>query len=422
MTALTADACGHNMGLVHGPLSTLLAILMLIPGPAGAQLTAAQGADGVPYEKALIDSASVELPVPVDWVRLPAGDYTGVEAQYISVADGVEMSVFSIPFQCSFGPASAHRRASELKAMLAPTATWEALEPEAVRIDGIEGLVLRALWPLPDRPADVFAMAVPVQGRTTVVFVMMPRKDTGGFARIAQMFEDRTLVTEPPAEIPQGPVGIYDDGRGFSIQVPDGWRRILPEEIQAVALSAGVDPQEREPRETLGFVRPGIHRQSPNILVSMAESWMAVSEETLADFESQYRAVVGTRGSPFTLDDTSIATVAGRDAFLVTGKVEIVGATLDQSQYFVDVDDYSLILTFTVPATLAKDDPLRADVESMVQSVRIHGDEHAPVGEAASAPVEDPGSGHAYTWLIVLGLLVAAALVIYLVLRSGKKR
>jgi hypothetical protein len=395
----------------------MTALALSVCRMAAAQLTD----EGVAYRKEVVEDAGVELPVVVDWVRLPAGEHSGVEAQFISVSDRAEMSVFSVPFQATFGPGRAAERAEELRLMLAPTARFEDVKAEPVRIDTHEGMRMTALWRVPDRPADVFAMAVPARGTTVVVFLMMAHEEDDGFASIAEVLVRKTLVLEPPVEVPDEPVGTYDDGRGFSLALPDAWRRILPVEVERAALGAGVDTAHHEPGDVLGFVRPGLLRQSPNVVVSMVGSWMEVSEETLSEFETQYRAIMEAGDDPFVLERTAVVRVAGRDCFEVTGEVEIVGGTLVQTQVFVPVDDHdSLLLTFSVPSVLGEDHPVHGEVERILSSVTVH-----EPGEGTAPVREPPHEARPSAWrtaLLVLALVLAAALLVVLARLRRRRR
>ncbi len=410
---------------MQGESGKRLVTAVLVAIATSAQAPAAPG-DGLAFKKHVLASSSVELPVPADWVRLPGGEYTGVKAQFISVPDSAELSVFSIPFQCDMGPAVASQRAQELKAMLAPTVRWEDIRASSVLVDGQPAVSVRALWPVPEKPADVYALAVAVEGRTTVVFVMMAHTGDDAISRVADMIEERLLVLARPAQGSAFMSGTWRDGRGFSVEVPAPWRRILPEEVEAVASSAGREPAQPGEEETLGFVSPGIHRQSPNVILSMADAWMPVSEEMRQEFESRYRAMVGTRESPFTLDTTTIVEVAGRPSYLVQGRVDIVGATLEQSQYFVPVDEHSLILTVTMPAYLPPADPVHGQVRAMLDSVSISTPSDGPVAMGPVAPLDVDGVEDAppalRKLLLLSALVLATALLVVMLTRIRRRR
>jgi len=381
-------------------IPTLFPVLLLLTWP---RASLAQEGPGVPFTRVAIESAGIELPVPVDWVRLPAGEETGAEALFLSVQAKAELDLFSVPFQSGFGKEDLDGRAEEIRRFVSPGASWTDVRVEAVRVEGTGGMVLRAVWHRTDEPADLVAVAFPTRGRTALVLLVMARRGDGLLDLIADLLVAQIHLLEPPAPVEAAP-GTYEDGRGFSVTPAAGWRRVAPEELAVIREDAGVD--EEAAAEAVAFVRPGILRQSPNVVVDMTPSLMPVSQEMLEEFEIRYRRVLASREGPFTLDRGSIASVAGRDCFLMQGRTEVVGETIRQHQYFVPVEDHYLILTFSVPDAVAG--ARQADIDAVLASVVIQ--EPSGVVEQATPPVAgEPGRG---TLAFVLGgLAVLAALV-----------
>ncbi len=380
---------------------TVFQVLLLLACP---RLSFAQeGEPSVPFTRVAIEAAGIELPVPFDWVRLPAGDETGAEALFISVQAKAELDVFSVPFQCGFEEAQLDERAEEIRRFVSPSAKWRDQRVERVDIEKAGGMILRAVWERADEPADVAAVAFPTRGRTALVLLVMARRDDSPLDLIADLLVTRIHLLEQPAPV-ESSSGVYEDGRGFSITPPAGWRRVIKGEVAVIAAAAGLADDE-EAAAAIGFVRPGILRQSPSVIVDMTPSLMPVSEEMLEEFTIRYRQILASRQGPFTLDRGTIATFAGRACFLMQGRTEVVGETVLQHQYFVPVEDHYLILTFSIPDSAAG--ARQADIDAALASVVIH--ESGTAVEPPPPPAEEPGHG---TLAFVLGgLAVLAALV-----------
>jgi len=380
---------------------TVFQVLLLLVCPRS--LLAQEQESSVPFKRVVVESAGIELPVPVDWVRLPAGEETGAEALFISVQAMAELDVFSIPFQSGFGEADLDERAEEIRLFVSPSAQWQEMRVEGVEIEGVGGMVLRAVWKRMDEPADVVAVAFPTRGRTVLVLLVMARREGSPLDLLADLLVKQIHLLERPAPV-EASRETYEDGRGFTITPPAGWRRVAPVEVAVIAAAAGLADDEAA-AATIGFVRPGILRQSPNVVVDMTPSLMSVSEEMLEEFQIRYRQILASRQGPFTLDQGSLATVAGRECFLMQGRTEVVGETVRQHQYFVPVEDHYLILTFSIPESAAA--ARQADVDAVLSSVVIQ--EPPEVVEQVPPVADEPGSG---TLAFVLGgMAVLAALV-----------
>lgn len=372
--------------------------MLLGPGTAGAQ-----GPEpSVPFKRVAVEGAGLEIPVPVEWVRLPAGEESGAEALFVSVQAMAELDVFSVPFQSGFSGEDLEERAGEIRRFVSAEARWEQVRTEAVDVDGVGGMILRAVWKRTDEPADVAAVAFPARGRTVLVLLVMARREGSTFDLIAGLLLEHIHLLERPAAIPD-PTGTYEDGRGFSIAPPSGWRRVLAEEMEVLSTAAELAAEDAA--APVAFVRPGILRQSPNLVVDTVPSLMPVSEEMLDEFQLRYRDALATREGPFTIDRGSMATVAGRDCFLMQGRTEVVGETIRQHQYFVPLGDHYLILTFSIPDAAAQ--ACQSDVDAALASVVIQ--EPGEIAREPEPPVDEPGRG---TLAFVLGgVAVLAALV-----------
>jgi hypothetical protein len=338
-----------------------------------------------------VPSAFLELPVPADWVQLPERGDTGVEAAFISVADMAELDVFSVPFQSSFDGAVLDERAAEIGSFV--SADLEGVETRPVTIDSVDGMVLTATWNRMDQPADVLAIALPTRGRTTLVLLIMGSREASRFATVSRLLEARTHVASKPAPVPSHEA-VYEDPQGFSLALPAGWRRVTAGELEVISAAA-----RTEGRDATSFVHAGIHRQSPNLVVDMPPSPLLVSEEMLSEFELRYRDLIAARESGFTLDRSTLETVAGRESFHMIGRIETPFATILQHQYFIPSGDRSLILTFSAPET-AGAGPLE-DMESIVSSLTFLDDVPAP------RPVAEPPRDRS---MIVLALVLASGL------------
>lgn len=338
------------------------------PGPAWAS-----GEDELmPYKKVPIESAGIELPVPVDWVRLPSGEESGAEALYISVQAKAELDVFSVPFESHFDESDLGAHARQIQDFVSTTAVWENVEARLVEVGGSSGMVLEARWLRMDQPADVMGLALPTEGRTALVLLVMAERQGSPFGLLVSLLCEHTLVISRPvgAKEPSTEPLSYKDVRGFEFDAPRNWRRVLPEEIRILARKAGMSGDGSEDlASTVGFVRPGILRQSPNFIVDMTPSLMPVNEEMLGEFEIRYRQLIALRQTPFTLDKASLVQVAGRESFLMEGRTDVVGQAVRQYQYFVPVEDHSLVFTFSLPVPVW--DALKADMASTVESLVI---------------------------------------------------
>jgi hypothetical protein len=397
---------------VISPRSAILhaAAALLLAAPVCAQT------DELPYSMEALADAGLELPVPVGWVRLPAEEGSGAEALFISVQDMGELDVFSMPFQCAFDESGLEDRAREIHDFVSPGTDWEGIATKLVTLGAVTGMSLRARWPRMDRPADVLAVAFPTRGRTALVLLVVASGETSPFDLVASLIEERTRLLAPPADGASSSAGLprWEDGRGFGFDVPAGWRRVLDVEVEVLAGETGSDAGEGA-SGMVGFVRPGIFRQSPNLIVDLTPSLMPVSEEMLEQFEMRYRQLIGPRTSPFTLDSASIVDVAGRDSFRMEGRMEVTGLTVRQDQYFVPVGDHSLILTFSFPDTMAAtlDPQVRGVLGSLVVSEPLDS-----AVEAGGGEIEETGRALHF----VLGgacVFVLLVLAVYLV---GRRR
>ena len=216
---------------VKRPLAAAMILSLSAAGIASA------GEAPIPYGKVPIPSAGVEIPVPLDWVRIPMGSGSGAEAQYVSVKDMAELDVFSVPFQSDFGDASFGDRAAELMAFSSPLSRWTDMKTRRAVAGDVQGIEVRASWKRADQTADVLALAFPIRGRSVIVLLIMAQAEGSSFAFLADLLASRTTITDPPGEVdvPASPPTVHEDPRGFSLAVPSGWRRVMPAEVEALA-------------------------------------------------------------------------------------------------------------------------------------------------------------------------------------------
>jgi len=357
---------------------------------------------GIPYTLVAIEEAAIELPVPVDWVKLPVEE-GGPRAIYISVPEAAELSVFSVPFETHPIEASAAARASEIRSFVGPASGWEDVRGSIVEVAGAEGLAVRAVWKRPDRPADVCALAFPTAGRTALIVLIMEQKEASLFETMTALLVGRTRILSPAeADAPPERPWLYEDPRGFSLTLPAMWRRISPAEVDVLSSDAGMPATE-----VVGFVRPTILWQSPNVILDLNPTPLRVSEDSLRALETSYREILGSRG-PYTLDRASIVKVGQRDAMLLEGRTAGAGGDVRQLQHFVPIEDRTLILTASAPMP---GEAAMKDIEAIAGSLSL-----------VSPPQPKPEPDKRYGTIVIIAGLGAAALVALVVILVLRRR
>ncbi len=297
-------------------------------------------------------------------------------------------------------------------AFASPLSKWTGMTTKQAMDGDVAGLEVRASWSRADKPADVMALAFPTRGRSVIILLIMAHADGGAFPLLADLLATKTTITAPPVEtdaIGASP-SHYMDPRGFSLELPPGWRRVRPAEVEALAPDgSGSGEEGADPQSTVGFVRPALARQSANMILDVSDTATVATESGRKEMEERYRMLVGQRGSDFTLDRVSLVRVASIPSLLALGRMEASGGTVLQSPYFVRDGARPLILTGRLPGLLA--DGLEPEVESVLGSislgdgVQVEAQPPGPGGEDGRDPVPWAAGGAAVLALAVVLIL-----------------